>query len=225
MYFFWTNIFLIFLEYVSFSLGNNFFGSSGRFGGLLGYDFVPFILATYIVNLISRNKSLSYFDMLTISISIVAILMSGRFGIVVLGLFTVLMALQNPRAAVWVPIMFVVPLVLLPFQTQLSFAFASLEMIATNLISGTADFSKLDEFKLEGYYNASPLTWAKEFLAFLALGIAFGFQAETLWQLTVVQLTSLLMVVFCWCFFITAQRCTSSGLIAGKSGPFLQFFF
>ena len=116
--------------------------------------------------------------MLTISISIVAILMSGRFGIVVLGLFTVLMALQNPRAAVWVPIMFVVPLVLLPFQTQLSFAFASLEMIATNLISGTADFSKLDEFKLEGYYNASPLTWAKEFFGVFSSGDSIWFPSR-----------------------------------------------
>lgn len=173
--FFWTNIVLIFLDYVSFTYGNNFFESSGRFGGLLGYDFVPFILATYIVNVIGRNKSLSYIDMLAISVSIAAMLMSGRFGIVVMGLLFVLIALNKPRATVWVPIMFIVPPVLLLFQNHLSFTFASLELLITNLISGTGDFSELDEFNLGGYYIASPLTWAKEVFSVFRSGNSIWF--------------------------------------------------
>ena len=160
--FFWASVFFIFLDYVFYTLGISISSSSGRFGGLLGYDFVPFIMATYIVHLLSGSQSVNGYRRAVILIAIATILVSGRFGIVVLGLLFLFMALEKPRASIWMPMLFLIPPVLFLFRNQLMFTFTTLELVVMNLQTETTDFSKLVEFGFKGYYNASPLTWAHE---------------------------------------------------------------
>lgn len=163
--FFWINIFFIVLEVCAYQFGQNIFGSKGRFGGLLGYDFVPFIMCTYLVYLLGCNRRVSFVDGISIVLAVVTTLFSGRFGIPLLGIAALYILVQRRNFTVLASVIISAFLLFLVFDSQVKFTFSTIAVLLEGSKAQAGDFSILADYGVEGYYNASPLNWLHEFLS------------------------------------------------------------
>lgn len=163
--FFWLNVFFIMLEVSAYQFGLDILGSKGRFGGLLGYDFVPFIMCTFIVYVARNNQNLKVLDGISIIFAVVATLLSGRFGIPILGITAIYILLQLRDFTVVASVVIFAAFLFIAFENQLNFTFATIAVLIESPQAQDTDFSALASYGGEGYYNASPLTWLHEFFS------------------------------------------------------------
>jgi len=168
---YWINILILVASYIFdpiaffFSKQNN---GIERLGGLLGYDYVGFLVSIYIISKIeSKSLSLGWPLFLHLCLATIVVLNSGRFGFLIL-IVLYLFILHR----------FTSVKTLLIFSLLALFSYA-LNAERVNLIissfSGIYEYMKYDSLDTlkatagnNGFYALSPLSWYSEFSSALA---------------------------------------------------------
>ena len=164
--FFLINIGFIVLEIALYNFGITIFSTSGRFGGLMGYDFVAFLMGTYLLYTVGGREKYNLKILLTSSFAVAATILSGRFGVVVLGsVGLALIIIKRPNIRFYMASFLVVILAVKTFGDQLIFAVSTLKLFLTSEGAVAEAYGALDTLNNKGYYSASPVTWLYEFMS------------------------------------------------------------
>ena len=212
---FFTNIILILAEAALYQFGVVVFSSAGRFGGILGYDFVAFLMGTYLLYLIGTNIERQAKVFMASFIAVTVTLLSGRFGVLVLGFVGLaLLAIRRPNLRFYLLSLVLILLIGFGFKDQLVFTFSSIEVLFTSQGAIPEAYELVDGMNSGGYYTASPITWLNEFLS-----------AFTHWPAVFMPQKSLVLIdsgpafltanggIFLWLFY-----CIFSALLLAPKG-------
>lgn len=164
--FLWPQLNNVFRNLFSYSTGSEF-----RISGFIqGYDFVPFIILIYLgYEFKIIGEKLTSFFLLKLLLGSIAIFVSGRFGIIPLGLFLLFVFIKSFNLLKL--------FLLVSFGFALSFfvqdifqeRFANI-LSTSNLIYemltniDNIDYAKYRDINVDGQYNLSPITFYNEFL-------------------------------------------------------------
>ena len=143
-------------------------GTTGRISGLVGFDYMAFFYGTYLISdYFCCNRKISYSFILKLLISTLFVILSGRFGIIII--FYILLYIYFDNISIKKTFLFFL-LILISIKLlrdQLQFIYESIGGFWSYLLDNTntdlKDFSNQNSND-EGYYSASPLTWLNMFL-------------------------------------------------------------
>ena len=167
---FWIHSIIIFIAFLSPRVNTLLTSSEGetnRIGGLVGYDYMAFFYCTYLfAELRSLRFSTNFYFVLKFILSGFFILISGRFGIIILLYLTVFLFFRKINFIKIFSIVILSSISIIVFFDQISFIVASYKGFFTYLIdSDTSDLRELSSQDSDaGYYSASPITWVNMFI-------------------------------------------------------------
>ena len=140
---------------------------TNRVGGLVGYDYMAFFYCTY---LFSEFRCLKYkinkVFIFKVLLSSFFIIISGRFGILILLYFFAYIFLRKINFAKIFSIILLFCSLIILFSEQISYLIASYKGFISYLIdNNSSDLKELSSNDTDaGYYSASPITWANMFV-------------------------------------------------------------
>ncbi len=140
---------------------------TNRVGGLVGYDYMAFFYCTYLFTEYRCLKfKINNVFIFQILLSSFFILISGRFGIIILLYFFGYLFLRKINITKIFLICFLFICSIILFSEQISYLMASYKGFLSYLINNnTSDLHDLSSQDTDaGYYSASPITWVNMFI-------------------------------------------------------------
>lgn len=140
---------------------------TNRVGGLVGYDYMAFFYCTFLFTEFRfLNYKINFTYLFQILLSSFFILISGRFGIIILLYFFSYLFLRKINFVKILSIVLLISSFAFLFSEQISYLIASYKGFISYLIdNNTADLHELSNQDTDaGYYSASPITWVNMFI-------------------------------------------------------------
>ena len=126
----------------------------GRFGGFIGYDFVSFFIASYLVMQLSQDaKRLHIMTYVKLGLGVIAIVQSGRFGYVNLAILFGYVLLSHVGLKKTIFAVTVGAFSLYFFREKLVFVYVSFQFFFMEILGAEVNYDVLES--PDGYYGQS----------------------------------------------------------------------
>jgi hypothetical protein len=168
---YFLNLTLIYLSYAFPTIAlylSNREGDSNRFGGIVGYDFVAFLTCSYVAVMRFNRVHTQFKSIFHLAIIFIPIVYSGRFGLILYFItFTYIYISFDFKTKIILMVLLGLFIFLFPITERLIYSLETFKGFFRYIISGGINsdgITSLSSFNVIGFYYASPLTWANEFI-------------------------------------------------------------